>query len=151
MSETQLLYPWVLLASALLAYLVLARPDLFMLVLIAILPWQGALRFPTHSVTIVKLVGGLLFVAVLLTTLLRDRKLRFTPAMAWAGLLCLLATLSLLASGLSAFISPAIAADVTAERLINADKEPHNWLMNHRTYDGQRFSPLARIDRKSVV
>jgi alcohol dehydrogenase (cytochrome c) len=40
---------------------------------------------------------------------------------------------------------------VTADRLINADKEPQNWLMNHRTYDGQRFSPLARIDRSNVT
>ena len=39
--------------------------------------------------------------------------------------------------------SPGLAAGVTAERLINADKEPHNWLMNHRTYDAQRYSPLA--------
>ena len=39
---------------------------------------------------------------------------------------------------------PAIAADVTPERLVNP--EPHNWLMNHRTYDGQRYSPLARIN-----
>src|SRR5580704_18095086 len=38
--------------------------------------------------------------------------------------------------------SPAFAADVTPERLLNPDKEPQNWLMNHRTYAGQRFSPL---------
>ena len=44
----------------------------------------------------------------------------------------------------------ALAADVTAERLLNADKEPQNWLMNHRTYDGQRFSPLARITRENM-
>jgi len=43
---------------------------------------------------------------------------------------------------------PAIAADVTPERLANP--EPGNWLMNHRTYDGQRFSPLARINRDTV-
>jgi alcohol dehydrogenase (cytochrome c) len=30
------------------------------------------------------------------------------------------------------------AAEVTPDRLVNADKEPQNWLMNHRTYDGQR-------------
>jgi hypothetical protein len=30
---------------------------------------------------------------------------------------------------------PALAAEVTSDRLINADKEPQNWLMNHRTYD----------------
>jgi alcohol dehydrogenase (cytochrome c) len=46
--------------------------------------------------------------------------------------------------------APAPAADVTFERLVNADKEPHNWLMNHRTYDGQRFSPLARINKDNV-
>jgi alcohol dehydrogenase (cytochrome c) len=46
--------------------------------------------------------------------------------------------------------SPALAADVTPERLVNADKEPQNWLMNHRTYDGQRYSPLARISRDNV-
>ena len=50
-----------------------------MLALIAILPWQGALRFPTHSITIVKLVGALLFLSLLLATLLHDRRLRFTP------------------------------------------------------------------------
>jgi len=46
--------------------------------------------------------------------------------------------------------SPAFAADVTPERLLNPDKEPQNWLMNHRTYDGQRYSPLARISRDNV-
>src|SRR5256885_6628467 len=44
----------------------------------------------------------------------------------------------------------ALAADVTPERLLNADKEPQNWLMNHRTYDGQRFSPLERINKANV-
>jgi outer membrane protein assembly factor BamB len=46
--------------------------------------------------------------------------------------------------------TPVLAADVTPERLLNPDKEPQNWLMNHRTYDGQRFSPLARINRDNV-
>ena len=45
---------------------------------------------------------------------------------------------------------PALAAEVTPTRLLNADKEPQNWLMNHRTYDGQRFSPLARINKGNV-
>ena len=43
---------------------------------------------------------------------------------------------------------PAFAADVTPERLANP--EPQNWLMNHRTYDAQRFSPLARINKDNV-
>jgi len=55
-----------------------------------------------------------------------------------------------LATTVLAAAAPSWAADVTADRLINADKEPQNWLMNHRTYDGQRFSPLARIDRSNV-
>jgi Tripartite tricarboxylate transporter family receptor len=43
-----------------------------------------------------------------------------------------------------------LAADVTPERLLNPDKEPQNWLMNHRSYDGQRFSPLDKINKGNV-
>src|SRR6201998_3383228 len=46
--------------------------------------------------------------------------------------------------------APAIAADVTPERLANPDKEPGNWLMNHRTYDSQRYSPLDKINKDTV-
>src|SRR5882757_3109947 len=45
---------------------------------------------------------------------------------------------------------PASTADVTPERLANADKEPQNWLMNHRSYDAQRYSPLDKIDKANV-
>src|SRR6516225_4662348 len=55
-----------------------------------------------------------------------------------------------LAVGTALIALPARPADVTPDRLINANKEPQNWLMNHRTYDGQRFSPLARINRDNV-
>jgi len=58
--------------------------------------------------------------------------------------------LSALGCMLLATTSPVFAADVTPERLLNADKEPQNWLMNHRTYDGQRFSPLERINKSNV-
>jgi alcohol dehydrogenase (cytochrome c) len=58
--------------------------------------------------------------------------------------------IALLASSVLAMASSALAADVTPERLLNPDKEPQNWLMNHRTYDGQRFSPLARINKGNV-
>src|ERR1700692_543244 len=54
---------------------------------------------------------------------------------------------ALFASTMLVVAAPAIAADVTPDRLVNADKEPQNWLINHRTYDGQRFSPLARINK----
>src|SRR5438046_10266453 len=57
----------------------------------------------------------------------------------------------LLAGSTLAGVGPVLAAEVTADRLVNADKEPHNWLMNHRTYDGQRFSPLARTNKENVT
>src|SRR6266404_3617156 len=55
-----------------------------------------------------------------------------------------------LAAGTALNALPALAADVTAERLANPDREPQNWLMNHRSYDAQRFSPLARINKDTV-
>src|ERR687888_120537 len=58
--------------------------------------------------------------------------------------------LHLLAATAASIALPALAADVTSERLLNADKEPQNWLMNHRTYDGQRYSPLDRINKSTV-
>ncbi len=57
--------------------------------------------------------------------------------------------MALLAASVLATV-PALTAEVTPERLLNPDKEPQNWLMNHRTYDGQRFSPLSRINRDNV-
>lgn len=57
---------------------------------------------------------------------------------------------ALLASSALHFGPPALAADVTVDRLINADREPQNWLMNHRTYDAQRYSPLDRINKGNV-
>jgi alcohol dehydrogenase (cytochrome c) len=44
----------------------------------------------------------------------------------------------------------AVAAEVSADRLNNPDKEPQNWLMNHRTYDAQRYSPLDKINKSNV-
>ena len=48
--------------------------------------------------------------------------------------------------------SPADAAIrlVFAERIINADAEPGNWLSTGRTYDEQRFSPLRQITDSNV-
>src|SRR6266513_5019731 len=57
-------------------------------------------------------------------------------------------SLTAVACTLLAGTSLAMAVDITPQRLAN--REPHNWLMNHRTYDGQRFSPLARINRDNV-
>ena len=56
----------------------------------------------------------------------------------------------LLLAGAMLVGAPAWAGDVTPDRLVNADKEPQNWLMNHRTYDAQRFSPLDKINKDNV-
>src|SRR6202521_4265521 len=56
----------------------------------------------------------------------------------------------LLASAALFAVAPAIAADVTPDRLVNADREPQNWLMNHRTYDAQRYSPLDKINKANI-
>jgi alcohol dehydrogenase (cytochrome c) len=41
-------------------------------------------------------------------------------------------------------------AQVSYERVLRADDEPHNWLTYSRTYDGQRFSPLDQVNRENV-
>jgi alcohol dehydrogenase (cytochrome c) len=54
----------------------------------------------------------------------------------------------LLASAVTLAAAPAGAADVTPGRL--AHPEPGNWLMNHRSYDAHRYSPLNRINKDNV-
>src|SRR5258707_1610838 len=54
----------------------------------------------------------------------------------------------LLAGAVALTAVPGVAADVTPQRLTNP--EPGNWLMNHRTYDAQRYSPLDAINKASV-
>ena len=46
----------------------------------------------------------------------------------------------------------AMAADATPERLLNAGSadEAANWLMVHRTYDANRYSPLDEINASNV-
>ncbi len=39
---------------------------------------------------------------------------------------------------------------ITGERVIAADREPQNWLAHGRTYDEQRYSPLAQINSGNV-
>ena len=40
---------------------------------------------------------------------------------------------------------------VTAERLLNAEDEPHNWLMYSGNYKSQRYSGLDQIDRGNAA
>ncbi len=42
----------------------------------------------------------------------------------------------------------AMAADVTPDRLLNADKEPQNWLMVNKDYSSHRYSQLDQINKR---
>src|SRR5580698_5748033 len=42
------------------------------------------------------------------------------------------------------------AADVNESRIVDADKEPQNWLSVGRNYAEDRFSPLATINEHNV-
>jgi quinohemoprotein ethanol dehydrogenase len=45
----------------------------------------------------------------------------------------------------------ALAANVTTERLVNAESEPDQWMSYGGTYPEQRFSPLDQIDTSNVT
>ena len=49
--------------------------------------------------------------------------------------------------GAAMLTSPALAADVTPDRLANPDKEPQNWLMNQRPhfYVAKRFEQMVKV------
>jgi len=39
---------------------------------------------------------------------------------------------------------------INSIRIINADKEPHNWLSHGRDYNEQRYSPLDQINKQTI-
>lgn len=45
---------------------------------------------------------------------------------------------------------PALGQEVTFERLLNADKDPNNWITYFRDYKGWRYSPLKQINTTNV-
>jgi alcohol dehydrogenase (cytochrome c) len=51
---------------------------------------------------------------------------------------------------LATALTPARAADMTAERALNASREPQNWLLHHGNYQGHRFSQLKEINADTV-
>ena len=51
----------------------------------------------------------------------------------------------------SAFAMPAFSADVTQERLNNADAEPQNWIHHHKNYFGWRHMSIDEINRDNVA
>ena len=60
-------------------------------------------------------------------------------------------SVTLLASALLASTSLlAMAADVTTPRLLNADKEPQNWLQANKDYAAHRYSELDQINKNNA-
>ncbi len=51
---------------------------------------------------------------------------------------------------LAALLPLAAFAQVSPERLLNADSEPGSWLLHHGAYDGQRHSDLTQITPRNV-
>ena len=47
-------------------------------------------------------------------------------------------------------LSSTLFAQVTSDRLLNAAKEPHNWLTYSGNYASHRYSPLSQINRANV-
>ena len=45
---------------------------------------------------------------------------------------------------------PALAADVSAQRLLNTADEPQNWLIVHHDYNNSRHSLLKDVNRDNV-
>ena len=47
-------------------------------------------------------------------------------------------------------LTPARAADVSNERLLNPQREPQNWILHHGNYQGHRYSLLREINTDTV-
>ena len=62
----------------------------------------------------------------------------------------LFATASLAIVAMLGFASPAPAADVTSDSVLNADKTPGDWLTYHGSYKGWHFSGLDQINTGNV-
>jgi alcohol dehydrogenase (cytochrome c) len=50
----------------------------------------------------------------------------------------------------SGALSAASAADMSFERALSADREPQNWLLHHKNYQGHRFSALKEVNIDTV-
>src|SRR5215467_1798338 len=80
-----------------------------------------------------------------------DRKSKLRPAFRLLAIPLFLALISeacqqtRVVSGI-----PAKPGDVNQSRILNADREPGNWMTYGRTYDEQHFSPLRQINEQNV-
>src|SRR6266853_2652150 len=59
--------------------------------------------------------------------------------------------IAIVAASMAAGVPTAYAADMSFERALSADREPQNWLLHHKNYQGHRFSALKEIDTGTVA
>lgn len=76
---------------------------------------------------------------------------RFTaPAACVATLLALTACRAPYGTAVDGKNADAPAANVDHARLLNADRDPGQWMMDGRNYNAQRYSPLKQINERNV-
>lgn len=68
------------------ALLVILRPDALLLLLVAALPWEGALAYPSDTVSVVKLLGALLLAAWLWQVAAGNQRVVLTGSLLPVGL-----------------------------------------------------------------
>jgi O-antigen ligase len=86
------------LAAAVVLIIVLTYPFGALLLLLAALPWEGMLAYPSETVTVVKLLGLLLLLSYLMNSLITHKPLRLPPTSLAVGVFVVLLTVSLVFS-----------------------------------------------------
>jgi O-antigen ligase len=88
-----------LLGVSVLVLLAVTQPATLLLVLIAVLPWEERLRYPTETVSVVKLLGVLVIAGFLLQAIRGEQRLRLPPIAYAVGVFVLFVCVSLIFSG----------------------------------------------------
>ena len=110
----------------------------------------GGSAYSVLENNLVKMLGDVRKEGYQVATKQRLRAIRVRPV----SLAIVSVAALLLATGFAAQTPPtresAGSTRVTGERIVEADREPGAWLSHGRTYDEQRFSPLAEINADNV-
>jgi O-antigen ligase len=86
------------LAAAVLLIVVLAFPFAMLVLLLAALPWEGLLAYPSETVSVVKLLGLLLLVSYVINVLVTDKPLHLPPTGIAVGVFVVLVGVSMVFS-----------------------------------------------------
>ncbi len=86
------------IAAAAIVILVFVGAEILLLGVVAVEPWSGALAFPTHTVTIPKILGVLAVASWVLAAATHRAPLRFAPQIGWGFAFLLVVVLSLMLS-----------------------------------------------------